>query len=243
MLKIVKVITQIIQKNRDAAAVSRMYQTEGDEPEDVQEIESIEQTGVQSRAPADSLGVVGRISAAYRVLIGHKDGVAPYALEEGERIAYASKDGAIVCYIHYKNDGTIEVDTDADLIANVAGSLTATVGGKTTLDSTGDTTITTPTLILNGDMQVNGTIDATGIISSEADVIADSAATAISALNHPHVGDLGFNTGIPVPIGGGVAPPGSPPSISGNDIVDGNGTKSTNHVHSSPAGGNTGTAV
>ena len=219
MLKIVKVITQIIQKNRDAAAVSRMYQTEGDEPEDVQEIESIEQTGVQSRAPADSLGVVGRISAAYRVLIGHKDGVAPYALEEGERIAYAISGGAVACSIKYNADGSIDITVPSD--ANVIGNLN-----------------------VDGNLDVTGNITAAGDISAVGDVVADSAGLGISLLDHFHSGNLGYPTDKSIMTGGGTAPGTKPTTDASGDIITGdNATSLDDHTHdytwTDPAGNGT----
>lgn len=113
--------------------------------------------------------------------------------------------------------------------------------------SDGSALLTVPAgLTVEGNSQFNGTIDSTGNISSEADMISDSSATAISALNHPHIGDLGFNTGAPVPVGGGVAPPGSVPTYNSgtntadlkNMDLDNVGTISTtlgNHTHNQPA--------
>lgn len=173
-------------------------------------------------------------------------------------------DGNNIVSIALKPDGDVQADITKDLILNVDGDLTATVLGATTLESTGDVDITAPNVNIFGNVNIegdvdiignqtnDGTLDVTGNIASEADVsadgdtISDAAATAISGKSHDHIGNLGFNTGPPNP-GGGVAPPGSPPSVSGNDIQDGNGTKSTLHTHPITSGssspGPTGTAT
>ncbi len=173
-------------------------------------------------------------------ILGFIDPKNPPVSEKGEKRLFArDANGNIVATFHLKKDGKIQVDCDSDLIANVGGDLKATVLGATTIDSTGNITATTPKFIINGDFELNGDqvnngkINATGNISSEVDVFADSAGAPISLKTHKSMpGNLGFNVGPPVPAGGGTPAPGSPPSISGNDIVDGNGTKSTLHKHS-----------
>ena len=85
-------------------------------------------------------------------------------------------------------------------------------------------------LKITANTEITGTLTVSGIIKSAVDIIADFAITAISLLNHFSLGNLGYNTGTPL-AGPGVSPPGTPPSVSGNDLVDGNGTKSTQHTH------------
>lgn len=217
MLGIGKIIAQIIQKNRDATAVSRMYQVQGDESEDLQEFESIEQTGVQSRAPVDSQGIFARISAAYKVLIGFKDGIAPFALDQGERIAYASDAGAMTVSVYYKKDGTLVI--------------TAPIKG----------------VEITGPLKVTGPIECDDEIIADLEITAGFVSTPIEVTQHPHIGDLGFNTGPPVVTGGGVSPPSNPPTTDANgDVVTGtNATSLDSHDHpytwTDPAGsGNTG---
>jgi phage baseplate assembly protein V len=90
--------------------------------------------------------------------------------------------------IHLKENGDIEIDCKNNLIGTVAGTATLTV--------TGNTTITTPLLTLNGDLQVNGDIDATGTITGDTEVTTGS----INLGTHVHTGVQtgGSNTGGPV---------------------------------------------
>ena len=115
--------------------------------------------------------------------------------------------------------------------------------GSIDIEAPGNVEITAPLSTINGNVQVNGTIDATGNISSEADMISDSAVTAISALQHPHIGDLNYNTGPPVTVGGGIAPPATPPQfdqsdstidMGGQDIKNVNGISTTVGTHTHP---------
>jgi hypothetical protein len=76
--------------------------------------------------------------------------------------------------------------------------------------------------VINGDTNItNGNINVIN-----GDVIADG----ISLKNHKHLGNLGYDTSIPVltptPI------PGTPPSSnSSGDIIDGSGTNLSSHFH------------
>jgi len=80
--------------------------------------------------------------------------------------------------------------------------------------------------------KITGTLTVTGIIKSLVDIIADYAATAVSMLTHFHLGNLGYNTGTGLSSGGVAKPSNAPTFDDGTgDIIDGNGTKSTNHTH------------
>lgn len=126
---------------------------------------------------------------------------------------------------------------------NVAASLKFFVNGSALL--------TVPNgLTVQGNSQFNGTIDATGNISSDSDVIADSLATAISLINHYHIGNLSYQTTVSQMTGGTAKPSGSPSGdasgnidMQGNDLLDigGAGTDYSTHGHeqSNDTGGDT----
>lgn len=59
--------------------------------------------------------------------------------------------------------GAVTIDAQQAVTAHVGGNLQATVDGNTTLNCSQNT--------INGNLQVNGTIDSTGNIHSQADVI------------------------------------------------------------------------
>jgi hypothetical protein len=73
----------------------------------------------------------------------------------------------------------------------------------------------------NGDLEtnsnfiVNGDLTVTGNTTIKGDAIIGP--DAISFLNHFHLGNLGYNTGIPE-TGAGVSPPNTPPKMSSDNI-------------------------
>lgn len=91
-----------------------------------------------------------------------------------------------------KATGDLEVTTSGNMIATVEGTLTA--------DVTGDTTITTPTLTLNGNLTVSGTINAGGNIGSSGTITGttDVVGGGKSLKDHKHTG---------VTTGGGISGP------------------------------------
>lgn len=80
--------------------------------------------------------------------------------------------------IHLTRDG-IEVFTSKNLKASV--------GGTTTLNSSGNVDVTAPLTNIHGDLTVNGTVSATG----------DVSAGGISLRDHVHTGDSGGQTSTP----------------------------------------------
>lgn len=174
--------------------------------------------------PVSVYGVVSNAPSNSHVLIFNAQGQASNKfgivndflnrkknLSEGEVALFNSKTGAFVLM---KADGSVlisglsKLDVDSDL--NVDGNVNVT----------GDINV-------DGNANVDGDVIAKGDIKADGDVVADAAGTAISLLQHFHLGNLGFNTGTPLPSGGGVAPPASPPSATGGDL-DMNGNNIVN---------------
>ncbi len=52
---------------------------------------------------------------------------------------------------------------------------------------------------VDGDLIVDGNVEATGDVQAGGDVVADSQGTAISLLQHTHIGNLGSSTSPPEP--------------------------------------------
>jgi hypothetical protein len=131
-----------------------------------------------------------------------------------------------------KATGTVNVEC-SEIIGTASGNITLEAGGNANVTAGGTVAIEASGVTTNCDITVTG-----------GDVIADG----VSLKNHFSLGNLGFNTGVPIPTGNpGVPAPANPPSMDGGDIIDGNGTKSTLHTHpytwTEMAGsGNTGTA-
>ncbi|MFW6156783.1 MAG: hypothetical protein ACOC7J_05640, partial [Armatimonadota bacterium] len=98
--------------------------------------------------------------------------------EPGERRIYArDSDGAPVAWVHLRADGSVTV-------ANEEGDMVLTDKGD---------------VEVSGDLTVQGDIVAEGDISAGGDVVADKDGTAISLLEHTHVGNLGSSTSPPEP--------------------------------------------
>lgn len=215
MMQFGTILKSRIGKNRDATQNTQLLQTQLTEKEDVQEIEEMHFPGVQYNPPVKSTGFIARVSEAFKFMVGINDNVPKLEnLNPGERKAYGSKDGAIVCSLWYKDNGTIQIDTDKDLDVN-ATKVNVIVSDSVNITAPGNVNVT-------GNILDDGAIDAADNISSEADVIADSNGVPISLLNHTHLGNLGYNTGISLPAAGGVAPPTNPPhSDSTGDLITG----------------------
>lgn len=123
-------------------------------------------------------------------------------LKEGEVVLfnYLSKS-----YVWLKENGDIEIEAKNNAIINVSGDADITVGGALTATVTGNTTITTPLLTVNGNFQLNGTFTGdsgggTNTFTGDIDIIGSVDATtdvttgSISLNSHTHGG---------VQIGGG----------------------------------------
>lgn len=109
---------------------------------------------------------------------------------------------------------------------NVKASIHVKADGSIEIEAPGNMTITAPLSTINGNVQVNGTIDATKNISSEMDVIGDSAGDPKSLNTHPHMGgNLSYDVGLPIgSVTGAVNPkPAGAPSGDGAGNIDMNG--------------------
>lgn len=87
---------------------------------------------------------------------------------------------------------TIDVTTDKTTWKSDT-SIDVTTTTKT-VNASGGTTWTTPTFTLNGNLVVNGTIDATEVITSSSDCISGG----VSGKTHIHIGNLGAPTSPPI---------------------------------------------
>lgn len=196
----------------------------------VQTVETQKIPGVQYGPTDEKHGFYGMFRAARKIFLSLWDGVAAQTLDQGDLLLYSSDSSSIVAKIHFKKSGTIQIDTDLDLIANV--------GGKATIEAATQIDLTASTINLIGNVNISE------ILTVEKDAIWNNAVAAISGTNHESFpGNLGFNVGPPLPItGGGVPAPSTPPSTNGSgDIIDGGATNLSTHTHTQPndSGGDT----
>lgn len=201
MIEIGKIISSAWKKNRDSDTKTQLFQADLLEDNDTQTLEEMHIPGVQYVPPVDSNGFFGRISEAFKIVLGIDDKVPKLEdLNPGERKAYASKDGAIVCSIWYKDDGTIQIDTTKDLNINTDGKvnfisaddfiITVDSGKKIAFGNGTDEFLQivsdglTEAKSLVGAALLAGTVDAPGVSSTGTlSVISGGLATMESAID------------------------------------------------------------
>jgi phage baseplate assembly protein V len=144
----------------------------------------------------------GNLNAGFAESRFYNAGNLPVPVQSGEFLLQ-HKTGSL---LHFKNDGSVDVTSNAAMVLNVGGNLQATVGGNIQLDaSDGTAEITASTLTVNGKLVVTGTsaleanVTVTGTLTASTDVIG--GATDISLVNHVHSGvqSGSSNSGPPFP--------------------------------------------
>lgn len=109
--------------------------------------------------------------------------------------------------IHIEQAGgvaKVNIDPSGNVLLDHAGNLTTKTGGAMTADVTGNTTVTTPTMTINGNVVINGALtqgkgSAGGACSMNGPltVTNDVVAGGKSLINHTHPDAQGGNTGPP----------------------------------------------
>jgi len=122
--------------------------------------------------PDDYAVTVPGAGSGREVAVAFLDPVNTGEAAPGERRIYArDSEGAPVAWVHLRADGSATVENDS-------GALVLTPAG---------------------DVEVSGDLTVEGGIQAGGDVVADKDGTAISLLNHTHVGNLGSSTSPPEP--------------------------------------------
>lgn len=81
--------------------------------------------------------------------------------------------------------GDVDLDAVGNLTANIDGNVAVVAGGTCDLVSTGDASITAPTITLNGNAVINGTLTVSGVANFSAllNALASIAATGQITVN------------------------------------------------------------
>jgi phage gp45-like len=102
-----------VKKNRDGENSVRVLTVEISDPDDLQSVEHMTQAGEDTHPPAGSKVVILSIGSSWKIAIACDDGIEP-EVEEGEKKIYSSDGGAIKAFIHFKKNGDIVINDDAD---------------------------------------------------------------------------------------------------------------------------------
>ena len=99
---------------------------------------------------------------------------------------------AIPGLVPFAGFGDAEATRDPGAVVVQYGETTWSVHDDGRVEVDGDVNI-------SGDLDVDGDITATGDVRAGGDVVADSEGTAISLIEHTHIGNLGSSTSPPEP--------------------------------------------
>jgi phage gp45-like len=140
-------------KNKDGTKNVLLLQVEMADPEDVQTVELMSQTGENSNPPVGSRVVVVGAGHAFKIAIASDDSIVP-TTADGEKIIYSTNEAgtAVVSSVYLKNDGTI-------IANNGAVTITAEPGGLLSIVTSGNTEITSTKTIINNDVDINGKVN------------------------------------------------------------------------------------
>lgn len=135
------------------------------------------------------------------------NGNMPTPLKEGEVVMYHP---ATKSYLHFLQDGTIDIDSQKDvnirvagnMLADVEGNLTADVEGIldvdvkgiTTIDGIADVKITAPNLIIAGNVDITGKLELTGAYEQTGTFEQTGNADLGLSATTVNIGGLGGNS-------------------------------------------------
>lgn len=173
-------------KNKDGSKNTLNLQVEITSPDDVQTVQLMSQTGEHNNPPNDSDVVILSIGEAFKIAIASDDAIE-FDILPGEKVIYStSEDGkTLKAYAHLKNNGDIHVINEkVEIIAENGGNISITndnvsitaenggdiyvdntkvfltmgINGKMDINAIGQMEIAVNKLVVNNDMDVNGTI-------------------------------------------------------------------------------------
>lgn len=179
-------------RNRGGVVVARLLQVMVSDEADVQTVQLVGQAGEESNPPNGSLVLLLGAGKAMQLSAGVADGIEPIMAVGGKRIYSTDETGAVVKgLVRLNPDGDILVQNDNTSV-NVMpnGDVTVTCGGAITVYSNDAVNITAPSVVLNSDLQVNGAITATGLVTG--------GGTVLSTHKHGGVQTGGGQTGEPI---------------------------------------------
>lgn len=125
--------------------------------------------GMHANLPVDQLGLL--IDRQGRVFMG-TSAIGRITVEEGEVVFYHPKTKSKT---HYKNNGDIDIDTLAEKEGSLninAKNVSIVASGDVDVESTGNTTLTAPTVAIVGNLTVSGTIVSIGDVTGNGKTLS-----------------------------------------------------------------------
>jgi len=116
-----RVTGKTVGLNKDGIKNVLLLQCELTDPEDIQTVELMNQTGEDNRPPNDSKCVILKIGEAWKIAIATDDKIKSIA-QDGEKRVYSTNTigDTVSTSLHFKNDGTVVLDANTFFInANI----------------------------------------------------------------------------------------------------------------------------
>lgn len=153
--------------------------------------------GLMHNPPVSSLGLLFSVNSLESHTIGIFDDPNNRTLKNLDNGEVAIGNYTTGDYVHFKNGqiikvratGSVDIEVDSDAIIDVGNNITTEAGNNITTEAGSNITLTAPTVTINGNLSVNGTINSTGTTS--APTIAASGSLTVGGLemgNHVHGG-------------------------------------------------------
>jgi hypothetical protein len=99
-----------VRKNKDGETDVLMLTTELADPDDLQSIQLVTQSGEDYHPKEGSKIIIVTIGESFKVAIACDDGIVP-TVDEGERRMYSiDSGGSVAAVIYLKSDGTVEIN-------------------------------------------------------------------------------------------------------------------------------------
>lgn len=145
------------------------------------------------------------VSAAHEDLTGKDyDKVWKIAKNTGNKVNIHLQQAGGTASLNIDPSGNIDITHAGNLTTDTGGNLSAKVAGTADVEVSGDTTLTTPTFTINGNVVINGSLNqGTGSAGGSCTMLGpltvenDVVAGGISLDNHSHPDAQGGNVGKP----------------------------------------------
>jgi hypothetical protein len=116
-MRIGRVLSSEIEKNRDGETNVIMIRCEISDENDIQDVELFRQPGIDARPTEDTTLLLDDVGESWQVAMSADDNIEP-SVEPGEIAIYAAENGAKTAQVKCKLDGTIEAGlADLKLVA------------------------------------------------------------------------------------------------------------------------------